>query len=113
MCSIRMPSPEYTENDVCYCTVEICNADNGTFYQIPLFVVLNVYGSYYFAPSFGDFDFYRVTVPPGKMSLEVLPEFRWPAGVGSASGICWLAAMTNSGMSDIIGTMGSFTFGWY
>ncbi len=111
-CLIRMPSHDFTEGDPCDCVVDLCNAELGILLDIPLFVVLDIYGSYYFAPSFDDVDWYKVTVPPGKMTVTVLPEFPWPSNAGSASGIRWLAAMTNSRMTEIIGEMGEFTFGW-
>lgn len=112
-CTISMPSHDFEEGDRCYCSIELCNAESATFMNIPLFVVLDVYGSYYFAPSFTDMDWYRVTVARGKMGISILPCFDWPAGAGTAKGITWLAAMTNSQMTELIGEMGTFTFGWH
>lgn len=81
----------------------------------PLFVVLDVYGNYYFAPSFSSFDSYLddyPSFPEGLAEIQVLPQFEWPAGAGSADSIIWYAAFTDPSMSELFGTMSSWTFGW-
>lgn len=111
-CTITMPATMYSPGDPCACTVFVCNPGTETYAGTPVFAVLDVYGNYYFAPAFSDFDRYLMDVVPGESEIEVLPEFIWPAGAGSASGIIWYAAMTNPGMTELFGTMDTFTFGW-
>ncbi len=111
-CTVSMPAEMYRPGDTCWCMVTICNPGTETYSGIPVFVILDVYGNYYFAPSFSDFDRYLMDIVPGESEIEVLPEFLWPTGAGSASGIVWYAAMTNPEMTALFGAMDTFAFGW-
>ena len=108
-----MPSHEFHPGDECSCYVHVCNTTGTTLSWYPLFVILDVYGMYFFAPTFSEFDYYMEDVAPGMMTIDVLPSFQWPSGVGSASGIVWYAAMTNAEITDLFGDLGTFTFGWH
>lgn len=110
--TIYMPSNFFRPGDLCYCDAIVCNAEGSTLVGYPLFVILDVFGSYFFAPSFGDFDYYMMNFPPDETFVTVLPEFNWPEGAGSANGIIWYGAMTNPEMSALFGELGMFTFGW-
>lgn len=112
-CSIRMPSVDFGAGDPCSCTASICNPDSTSLGVLPVFVILDVYGLYFFAPDFSDFNYYSVDVIPGLQTIDVLPQFDWPAGTGSASGINWYAGITNPEMTALIGDFGFFTFGWH
>jgi hypothetical protein len=111
-CDVYMPLETFGAGDECYCEVYVCNTDETTYTDIPVFVILDVYGMYFFAPSFGDFDYYDDPIPPGLTTINVLPPFTWPDDVGSASGIIWYAAMTNPEITELHGKLGTFTFGW-
>ncbi|MBN1551070.1 hypothetical protein JW979_06360 [bacterium] len=108
-----MSSSDYSADDYCYCNVIICNPDQTVYENIPVFVILDVYGLYYFAPDFSDFNCYIRNIDPGEQLLVVLPGFRWPFGAGSANGIYWYAAMTDQGVENLFGKMGVFSFGWH
>lgn len=113
--TIWMPSQMFHTGETCSCMVRACNATGATLSGYPLFVVLDVYGSYYFAPSFGSFDNYLIDYPvfePGLTEITVLPAFEWPSGVGSASNIVWYTAFTDPGISQLFGALGSWSFGW-
>ena len=90
----------------------LCNTESETYNEVPLFVLLDVYGAYFFAPSYSDFDYYTITLEPGAAEKQILPEFAWPANVGSASDIVWLAAMTNAEISELFGAMDTWSFSW-
>jgi len=108
-----MPAKTYEWMDPCACSVTVCNPGDTQLNSVPLFVLLDVYGTYFFAPSFtNDPDFYTVNPPPGTSTVEVLPEFNWPPAVGSADGIIWYAAMTNAAMNELQGEMDTWEFGW-
>ncbi|MBN1355666.1 hypothetical protein JXA40_05270 [bacterium] len=111
-CTIDMPSTEFHPGDPCHCRVILCNPGPKTYVDIPLFVILDVYGTLFFAPSFGDFDHYTFMFPAGVMTREILPEFAWPEGAGSASGINFYAGMTDREMTVLLGEYDVFTFGW-
>jgi hypothetical protein len=111
-CTIEMPSDMYHPGDLFYTNVGVCNPDAVGYGEHPLFVVLDVYGMYYFAPSFTSFDYYEVDVDPGLQTITVVPEFTWPSGSGDAQGIFWYAAMTDPEMTELFGAMDAFEFGW-
>lgn len=113
--SIHMPSDVFHPGDLCGCTATVCNAEDSALNGYPLFVILEIAGTYYFAPSFGSFDNYLDEHPdfaPGKTSVVVLPAFEWPEGAGSFSGCIWYGALTNPQLTDLFGTLGTWSFGW-
>lgn len=113
--SLWMPSVLFHEGDNCSCLAQVCNATGSELIGYPLFVVLDIYGSYYFAPSFTSYDHYLAVYPQfaqGQTTVEVLPDFNWPANVGAASGITWIGVLTNPDISAMFGESGSWTFGW-
>ncbi|MBN1354887.1 S8 family serine peptidase [bacterium] len=112
-CEVFMPKTDFTAGDECYCRVYVCNPGSETYVDVPVFAILDVYGLLFFAPSFGDFDCYTMNVTPGMTTIDVLPVFTWPAGAGSASGINWYAAMTDSEITKLFGRFDMFTFGWH
>lgn len=113
---VSMPASMFHTGDHCSCTAIVCNAEGSTISGNPLFVILDVYGSYYFAPSFNTtFDHYLThypTFPVGTTTVTVIPDFTWPVDTGSANGLIWYAALTNPEMTALFGTMDSFSFGW-
>jgi predicted outer membrane repeat protein len=112
-CSIEMPSHDFGPGETCSCLLTICNPLAQSYDDIPVFAILDVYGNYYFAPSFSEFDYIRETVTPGLTFIQILEPFTWPEGVGSATGIVWYAGMTDPGMSQLFGEIGTFVFGWH
>ncbi len=113
---VIMPSHHFAGGDPCGCRVRICNAEGRRLEKIPLFVVLDAYGTYFFAPSLTEnFDHYLPEYPSFEVGLTeviVLPEFEWPHNSGNAENIYWYGALVNEEMTNIIGKMGVFTFGW-
>ena len=111
-----MPDTDYVTGQTCSCHVLICNAEASPLENYPLFVILEVAGSYYFAPSFGEYDSYLDDYPVfsrGLTRIDVLDEFEWPPDVGSYSGCVFYAALTDPGITDIFGVMDDWTFGWH
>lgn len=104
-------------DDICSCKVLVCNAEGYAIEGHPLFVILDVYGMYFFGPSFSqEFDNYLASHPvfyPGLAEVEVIPAVHWPSGVGSATGIRWLGALTDPQISQLFGKMDVCEFGWY
>ncbi len=109
---VKMPAHMFIAGDPASCSVSVRNAGTSTLSGYPLFTILDVYGSYYFAPGFCDFDYFKWSFPPGLTELTVLPEFTWPENVGSATGIVWYAALVNPEMTELASEMGVFDFGW-
>jgi len=110
---INMPSNFFKANDPCWCNAIVCNAETNPLENYPLFVILDVYGSLFWAPSFNTtFDNYLLSFAVGSTIVSVLPEFPWPAGTGSANGLLWYAALTDPNITDVYGTFDIFEFGW-
>jgi serine protease len=114
--TINMPSHHFNQGDPCSLRIDLCNP-GATLTQVPIFVILDVYGHYFFAPSWRSesegIDFYHFdAIPSGLQEIEVIPEFSWPENVGSASGLIFFAAMTDANTSYIQGTFGSWEFGY-
>ncbi len=113
--SLAMSSHVFYPDDVCTCRVTVCNATAEELRGLPLFVILDVFGQYYFAPSFSDFDHYLDqygSFPAGETEIVVFSGFIWPSGVGRSSGIVFHAALTDPGMTRVVGKMDSWIFGW-
>ncbi len=109
-CTIVMPGDAFHAGDDFYISVDICNPSQETVNDVPLFVILEVYGTYFFAPQFNDYGFYNHTLMPGLETMAVLDTFTWPdAGSGEAT---WYAAMTNAEVTMLYGVMDIFPFSW-
>jgi aminopeptidase N len=111
-----MPGTLFTPGDTCSCRVFVTNAETDSLEMYPLFVILDVFGSYYFAPTFSEYDTYLALYPSfstGVTEIEILPEFEWPGGeTGTVSGVRWYAALTDPGITGIFGSMDMWEFGW-
>lgn len=114
--TVWMPADHFQPGDPCYCLAFVCNPTDTPIIGHPLFVILDVYGTYYFGPSFNTvYDNYLILNPrfePGETVVEVLPEFAWPEGAGSAENLVWYGAMTDPDVTKLYGEMGSWQFGF-
>ena len=109
---LYMPSVLYLPGDTCGCDLYICNPDAVTYAGTPVFVILDILGTYFFAPDFSSFNHYTQDVGPGMTKLVVLPVFQWPTGAGSFEGAKWYAAMTDTAITGLFGQMDMMEFGW-
>lgn len=110
---IDMPAHVFHAGDPCHLKIWMCNATSVPLNDIPLFVILDVFGEIYFAPSWqSNLDSYILTISPGESILVVLPEFLWPSIGGSTTGLVFLAAMTDPAMTRILGEFDQWEFGW-
>ena len=111
--TIAMPVHMYHAADPCYCTVTVTHAGPDPLTNHPLFVILDAYGTYFFAPSFTQTpENYPGPWPAGTTPVEVIPPFSWPDTGSSASGLFFYAALTDPLITHIVGEWDSFEFGW-
>ncbi len=114
--TLDLPSEWYQPGHRFYCNANICNNTGSTLFDHPLFVILDIYGQLFFAPSFGpEFDNYLDAYPmfnPGFTHIEVIPEFIWPSGAGFATGIYLYAALTDPDITQIVGDWDIRTINW-
>lgn len=113
---LAMPASHFEPSDLCYLHVTVCNPTSMSLVDFPLFVVLDVFGNYFFGPSFGeDLDYFGhgFTVwPPGLTTVPVISDFYWPDTGYSADDIVFLSALVDPAMTRIIGQMDRLSFGW-
>ncbi len=110
---VSMPSHHFVGGDICNTIVTLCNPTDTSYMDVPLFVILDVYGMLFFWPGFTeDADFQIIDLPPDETIIEILPDFIWPSDVGAADGIHWYAGMTTPDMTQLFGEFGMWTFGW-
>jgi len=107
-----MPSTHFTPGDPCYLKIKLCNPGPDTYDNVPVFVILDVYGAMYCAPTWSGFDYFEFDLNVGLEEITVLPEFSWPSGVGAADGLMFYAAMTDPDITYVLGSMDTFTFSW-
>ncbi len=110
--SLWMPARSFAPGDPVSVKAYLCNPDAVSYENVPLFVILDVFGEYYFWPSFTTFDYETVQLESGLTEVIVLPEFAWPANTGTVNGIVWYSAMTDPDIQNLFGTMSSWEFGW-
>lgn len=110
--TLEMPSAMYEPGDPCWLKAYVCNPNAETYNQVPVFVILEAFGQYFFAPTFTSYDHYTLNVTPGMHVLDPLPMFPWPTGAGSADGLIWYGAMTDQAVTTLFGELDTFTFGW-
>ncbi len=114
--TIEMPREMYYPGDTCYVTVTVCNTTGSPLLNYPLFVILDVYSTFFFGPGFtGEYDSYlpdHPVFPSDVTFVPVLDPFIWPETGTSAAAILFHAALTDPEVSLIFGDMDSFEFGW-
>ncbi len=92
--------------------VTIENLNRLPYYNQPFFVLLDVYGSYYFYPSWThELDFMYIDITQWIKTVPIL-YFDWPEVNDSADGIAFHAAILNSDLTSVIGNIDTVTFGW-
>jgi hypothetical protein len=111
--SLTMPDSFFRPGDTCYLEATVCNGHEEPLVGYPLFIILDVYGEYWFAPSWNqELDYYAFDLPPGPTVFRPVPEFSWPAGDASATGIVFWGALLDPGMTEVAGNIGRFEFGF-
>lgn len=110
--TISMPAHHFTAGDPCNMILTLCNTMDDTQNNVPLFVILDVYGQLFFWPDFNEFDYQEINLAPGESEMVILPDFTWPANAGEADNIHWYAGMTNQEMNTLFGDFGMWTFSW-
>ena len=114
--TLEMPQKTHTGGDIFFCNAHVCNQSDIPLVQYPLFILLEIQGEYFFAPSFSQaMDSYLAAYPEfatGETMVTVLEPFKWPDNAGSFTGARFIGALTDPGINQIIGGYDSVTFGW-
>jgi len=110
--NIMMPSHTILPGDTVNCIAYVNNQSSSELAKHHLFVILDLNGALFFAPSFSQYDHYTQTFLPGISDVTVLDEFKWPAGVGAMNGVIWYCAILNPDSTRIVGEISVYDFGW-
>jgi hypothetical protein len=81
----------------------------------PLFVILEVFGTYYFYPSWTHegIDYSTETFAPGENPLTIIPAFTWPdTGQTSVSGLVFYGAVVLPDLSDLWSNLAVLEWGY-
>ncbi len=84
---------------------------SGVSISVELYVILDVYGEYWFYPGWTQaLDFQTLMLD---MDFnDVILAFQWPAGAGSASNLKFWAGLLEAGSVNLLGNVDSVTFGY-
>jgi hypothetical protein len=78
-----------------------------------LFIILDVYGEYWFWPSWTQrLDYDRRYFDGETYEEMAILDFTWPAGVGSAAGLRFWSAITETGGTTLLSNVDFVEFGY-
>ncbi len=112
--TLEMPSHLFSTGDPCRLTARACRPGSTTE-PVLMFVFLDVYGAYWFAPDWSQTpSWYDLNdIPPGsETTITVLEPFTWPVTGSTASDLYFHGALTDMAITRIIGTADSWEFGF-
>ncbi len=112
MAYITMPSHSFQPGDRAGCNAFIWNPYDYACDEYKFFAVMDIWGTFYCAPSYNMIDYYSINCNPGLTEIQIIPDFTWPSDIGSTSGITWYAALVNPEMDEAVSGIGMFDFGW-
>jgi len=110
---IRYPATYFRPDDEFYLNLEICNNLMHIMTDIPIFVILEVQGNFWFAPGWTQtVDYYQEDLPVALTEKLIINPFLWPENAGSFNGAVFWSAITNPALTNILGDIGVWEFSW-
>ncbi|MBN2054081.1 hypothetical protein JW905_04125 [bacterium] len=111
---VSMPDNMFTAGESCWVKAVIVNQTTQSYQNVNFLCALDVFGSYFWYPGWTEaveFDTFNLPAETVRQR-DIIGEFLWPSGAGSANGLRFISAMTDSSMSSVIGDVGMWTFGY-
>ncbi len=108
---LELSSGHFIPGDIFSCDVYTCVPDQTGYSDVPLFVILDVYGQFFFAPDFSGFGYIPAEPTFGRTAYNIVPAFQWPSGAGSGQAT-WYAAMTDPEITMLLGNLDMVFFTW-
>jgi hypothetical protein len=117
---IELPTNNVHPGETFWVSGYLDNPD-GPMSQIPVLFLLDVFGSYFFWPSWRqyappestDIDFEIHDIQSGTTQIQVLPSFSWPdTGAGRIESLYFYGAMLNQQMNALLGGMAVVEWGY-
>jgi hypothetical protein len=110
--ALWMPSTYFGPGDPCSLTVDLENQGD-IVPGVRLFVVLQLGSGAWFWPSWSEEpDSQLMDIPGGIRSFVIIPEFEWPAGVGSYEPIYFFGALVDAGYTEFLCLPDLWKFGF-
>jgi hypothetical protein len=109
--ALDMGSDYFCPGDTFGLMATLCNPEDTQY--LPVWVILDVWGEFWFAPSWSQsIDYYlSPPLPAGWSTMEVIPPFTWPNVEGSFQGAIFWGAISNTRF-EILSNVEMLTFGW-
>ncbi len=113
MLALHLPEEPIHAGDTFYLDVNIHNANPDPLTDIPLFVILEAAGSFWYHPAWSMEPAWETLsiIPTGPMGITILEAFEWPGNAGTGTARFW-GALTDEGMSRILGDYDVKDFSW-
>ena len=111
---LEMPCDSFYCGDVCYVKATVTNDTAERYSYVPLFVLLDCNGVFFWWPSWSDeIDYHLIDIEP-LMEKEywIVEPFTWPDFTSTAGNIWLYAVMTDRKITQVFGLFDSFTFTW-
>lgn len=106
-----MPAHVFYPGDRCELVVSYRHP--GTVENAPLYVLLDVWGSYFFAPGWTEeADHYTVDAVETVHSLTVIESFTWPDNAGELNDLAFVAALLHPSAPRLISDVASWPFAY-
>ncbi len=108
----------YSPGDIFHLNALVLSNSGATWFNSRIFVILEVYGHFWFAPSWIDMDngidFYSMDVPGQNFShvINVIPPFAWPHVDHDADNLFLYGAITDTDITTILGNLDMVDFGY-
>lgn len=117
---VRIELPEMAHPGEIFSVTGYLDNPGEALAQVPVFFVLDVFGEYWFWPSWVHFepetqliDFRYMDIPTGTTTEFVIPEFIWPdTGSATVEHLRFLGAMLTQDMSTYLGMLALEEFGY-
>jgi hypothetical protein len=109
--TLDMGADYFCPGDTIFLSAQLCNPEQTQY--LPLWVILEVEGMFWFAPTWSDTIDYYISdpIPAGWSTKEIIPEFVWPNVEGAYHGANFWGAITTPEY-QILGLYDMYTFGW-
>lgn len=110
--TIDMPSNLFLPGQHCYLDILAENTGSGILHAT-LILVLEIYGDFYFWPTWDHvFDKNVISLPAGSSIISILPNFIWPHNAGIARDLFFHTGALNITMTQTLSNIESFQFGF-
>lgn len=103
----------YLPDDHFVLEVAACNGESIPI-TVEVYIILDVWGNYWFWPTWTqELDNSEWTLSPCDCHSEIILDFIWPSGAGSAEGIIFWEGLLEPGTLNLIGTIDSCQFDYH